>query len=77
MEIEGYVLGPHYLWGQVLGCQQPLLGQGLLPSLRMANVGYWYVILCYGVPTTSVGARGKREQGEQEGARGVRGERGE
>ena len=33
MEIEGYVLGPHYLWGQVLGCQQPLLGQGLLPLL--------------------------------------------
>ena len=33
MEIEGYVLGPHYLWGQVLGCRQPLLGQGLLASL--------------------------------------------
>ena len=44
-------------------------------SLPMANVGYWYVILCFGVPTTSVGARGKKEQ---EGARGARGsERGQ
>ena len=37
----------------------------LLPScslsLPMANVGKGYVILCFGVPTTSVGARGERE----------------
>ena len=25
--------GPHYLWGQVLGCCQPLFSQGLLPLL--------------------------------------------
>ena len=30
---QGVCFGPHYLWGQVLGCQQPLLGQGLLPLL--------------------------------------------
>ena len=43
-------------------------------SLPMANVGWGYVILCFGVPTTSVGARGERRQGEQEGVRGARGE---
>ena len=47
--------GPHYLWVQVLGCQQPLLGQGLLPSLPMDQVevvGNGHQMVCFGVLTT-------------------------
>ena len=55
MEIEGYVLGPQHLWGQVLRCQQPLLSHGLLPSLPIDQVevaGNEHQMVCFGVPTT-------------------------
>ena len=54
--------GLHYLWGQVQGCQQPLLGQWLAPlapnslsSLPMDQaevVGNRHQMVCFGVLTT-------------------------
>ena len=60
--------GGHHLFGAKGPSQLTHFAPSLFP------LGQGYVTLCFGVPTTSVEARGEREQSEQEGSDREQGE---